>query len=148
MQESLLFIFFLVGQGSIESFNYALHAACSISHPQFFPMANLRDITTRNTARACINAYPGASITRVLTELNTDPIWKEWNELRNVLAHRSAPGRLIMLGGSPSSAPSVWKVAGKLQIVPSLTADLRAWLARRIEALMKTGAELMEAIIP
>lgn len=145
-QESLLFLFFVAGQASIESFSYALHAACSISNPQSFPMTNLRDITVGNTSRGCNEAFPNASVTARLSSLRSDPTWKEWIDLRNILAHRSAPGRVVSLSSGSPSAPSMWKVAGKLEIAPSLTANRRSWLAGILRDLMEASADLMQLI--
>jgi hypothetical protein len=106
LQERALFGFFVTGLSALESASYALWMAGAMDKPAEFPIgtsAALQGITPGSTRDKYKSAYPGTSVTAKLEDLMASSQWQEWKELRNILTHRSAPGRHIsLIVGTPA----------------------------------------------
>jgi hypothetical protein len=95
-QERDLFGFFLSGLSTLESAAYAFFAIGSILDSSQFPMqtnADLRKVSLRFTGDKYAAFYPTDALTTKLVQLQTSPEFEAWGSLRNILAHRTAPGR-------------------------------------------------------
>jgi hypothetical protein len=57
----------------------------------------MRSITPERTAKRLEEAFPEEAITITLKETLVQGIYAEWKDIRNILAHRTAPGRVIYL---------------------------------------------------
>jgi hypothetical protein len=144
VQEEALFHFFVTGLAVIESFFYALFALGALRQPTNFPMStadDLRAIAPVLTKRKFATHFAGTPIEAVLSDLLADPIYKSWCDIRNVLAHRTAPPRhhfmvLTVGGGSGTSqvGSTTWQVTGGRGLVlnDQTTSDKRTWLAAQV----------------
>jgi len=114
-QERDLFGFFNNGFSIFESLSYAMFAAGSMLQPGHFPLATPRQkraISVSTTIAAYKAAYPSDSIAPMLDATVKDPSLQELRDIRNVLSHRTAPGRTIQAAiGGPVSDSDRWKLA-------------------------------------
>jgi hypothetical protein len=112
-QERDLFAFFSNGFSTFEAFFYGAFAAGSILQPKQFPIATPQDqrrITAANTITAYRAAFPSAPFVGALDAVITDHAYMEMREIRNVLSHRSAPGRTMHVAIGAEPAPDQWKL--------------------------------------
>jgi len=110
IQESNLFGFFVSGLSTIESLLYGLYAIASIIKVEKFPIATFKDlksITHENTKNKFEKEFTNLSITDFLKSLIDDKNYKEWKDIRNILAHRTSPGRHFF-GGGNHSGNALW----------------------------------------
>jgi hypothetical protein len=147
-QERQLFGFFVSGIAALESFNFFIHFAAAQLKPSAFPIQkpeDIRAITRRATAEGFTTEFPGDALTVALNNLAKDPKLKEWLRVRNALAHRTAPGRVVYGSMNPNSrAPAPdWKIdpAGPIKIDENLT-------PLRLQWLVATLADLVSAADP
>jgi hypothetical protein len=131
VQERELFGFFVTGLSAIEAFGYGLHFLLSIAYPANFPVDKRRDITIPLTTRCLQATKPDEPLTSCLHSLLDNQKFKDWKEIRDILAHRGAPGRIISLG-SPEG--DIWKLKN-IQISLDLTRGNRSWLAGNLGEL-------------
>lgn len=141
-QERQLFGFFVSGISALDSFNFFIYFAAAHLQPAYFPTerpGHTKAIARKPTADAFGKRFPGEVITTALNNLVDDPKLKEWDEFRNVLAHRAAPGRRIYVSfGTSSPDPAAeWKIdpAGNLKIDADLTPPRLEWLATTLAVL-------------
>lgn len=110
IQESNLFGFFVSGLSTIDSLLYGLYAIASIIKVEEFPIATFRDlksITPENTKNKFKAEFTNRSITVFLEGLIDGEDYKEWKDIRNILAHRTSPGRHFF-GGGNHSGNALW----------------------------------------
>jgi hypothetical protein len=137
-QERDLFGFFVTGLSTIESLCFALYAIGSIVKPNEFPIGtdrNLREITPARTARQFAESFQGEPLTTALEQLTNSGEFAEWSRLRNVLAHRTTPGRGIYVGG-PQHGTIEW--AG-INLDDETTPSRRRWLSEVVRGLLEAG---------
>ena len=138
IQERELFGFFVTGLAAIESLCYGLFAIASMLDSQNFPIktpSDMKSITPKKTAKQFKEAFPRESITTALNKIVTAQEFREWKEIRNILAHRVAPGRVIYLSTKGSSRAALWETG--IQLDKNTTASRREWLARTMNALLR-----------
>lgn len=138
VQERALFGFFLNGLATIESLCYGLFAIGSILLVQYFPFTipeDKRRVSPEETTLRFKAAFPKDDITAILRDMTNSKGYRDWKNVRNVLTHRSAPGRHIYKGGDRDGEVD-W-VHGN-QIDENTTVTRRKWLA-------KTSSDLLEA---
>jgi hypothetical protein len=140
-QDADLFGFFMNGLAALESLYYCLFAMGSRLSPPDFPFAtdaDFRKVNPTNVAPAFARAYPGDALTIALLRVLATPGFKEWTEVRNVLAHRVAPGRTIYGGNVPAMIPPDELRVGALRIpiTDQTTASRRAWLASSLADIL------------
>jgi hypothetical protein len=99
--------------------------------PATFPMGNLRDLTPEKTGTRLRSAFVGESLQTEICQLTSDPDFKHWKEVRNILAHRAAPGRQFSIGSEDDTT----KWLG-IAVDASTTAYRRKWLAARLRDLV------------
>ncbi|ESY52069.1 MULTISPECIES: hypothetical protein [unclassified Mesorhizobium] len=113
-QERDLFGFFNSGFSMFEAFFYALHAAGALLDPVAFPMTTAkeqRNVTAPKTVARYRSAFQSDPIIASLDALEVHGAYLELREVRNVLAHRTAPGRVFHVSIGDTPAPDLWKVA-------------------------------------
>ena len=145
-QERQLFGFFVSGIAALESFIFFIHFAAAHLKPSAFPIqepSDLRAISPKTTAKAFGKEFPGDALTVALTKLVEDPQFNDWNGVRNVLAHRAAPGRVVygsMLPNSRGPAPD-WKIdpAAPIKIDENLTPPRLQWLVSALADLVSAA---------
>jgi len=142
-QERQLFGFFVSGIAALDSFNFFMYFTAAHLRPADFrtqETGHIKAITRKSTEKAFAKEFPNETITIALTNLISDPKVKEWEDCRNVLAHRSAPGRVIYKSfGSSSPDPAAdWKVdpTGNLKIDVNLTPPRLKWLVTSLADLV------------
>jgi len=113
-QERVLFGFFSNGFSVFEAYFYGMFAIGALLKPTLFPLATPADqqrVTPTQAIERYSRAFPGDAIVTAMSGINGDNAFKEYREIRNILTHRSAPGRTFFLSVGSSEAPaSQWKL--------------------------------------
>jgi hypothetical protein len=146
LQERELFCFFVTGLAAIESLYYAAFAIASMLDSANFPMessSDLRSINPRKTAERFSVCFREERLTRALQTTLNDDAYSEWKRIRNVLTHRTSPGRIIHFSTKGPPRPPDWKLG--IRIDDSTTRSRRKWLAREVNLLMKELCRFVEA---
>ena len=137
-----LFGFFITGLSAIESACYALYAIASMLDDVYFPIkkaGNKRNINPESTANRFRTTFPNEEISRALNRMVNGQEYEDWKELRNILAHRGAPGRHIhrTIGSSYDNAhgDALWEFG--IPLNASTTPQLREWLAETLGNLLR-----------
>jgi len=117
LQEQALFNYFNSCFSVFESMCYGFYAIGSIVSPDYFFIndpSDQRKITPESTCKAFQKAFPGEIITNTLTELIADSKYISIRDTRNILTHRTAPGRKHYLNiGNDEKLQSEWKLNDK-----------------------------------
>ncbi len=142
VQERELFSFFVTGLSAIESFCYSLFAIGSMLNPNEFKMTkpgHLQSVSPKKTTEQFSQVFPNEAITTTLAGTLRDVSYAEWCTIRNVLAHRSAPGRHFTQSFPPQPLDEqvLW-IDGVIPIDTATTSARRAWLATTIRNLLNT----------
>jgi hypothetical protein len=116
-QERLLFEFYSSCFSVLEAYFFALFAVASILSPSDFPLATPADeqkVTPTNTLKLLAKHFAGDPIVMALTTLTQSDDYKALRATRNVLTHRTAPGRLMYVSIGEDDAPlTEWKLDGQ-----------------------------------
>ena len=135
LQECDLFGFFVTGQSAVESLCYGLHAVGSVLNPTGFPVRTKRDlkkIDWRKTADLFTKFFPGEELAITLDHLKKSPDFEAWREQRNILTHRSTPGRVFNQGG-PLHGVIGWS---DIELNHETTPTRRQWLTETIREIL------------
>lgn len=138
-QDNALFGFFVYALSAIESCFFAMHAVASILAPADFPMAteqDLKQITPKVTIRRFDRRFGGSVVSTAMRQTVSETEYQEWKNLRNVLVHRSVPGRHFFQPPRSTPRDADWVEMG---IVLDLnTLDGRyPWLTSVLERLIE-----------
>jgi len=138
-QEKLLFNFFVTGLSALQSLSYALYFACSILDKINFPVSSKKDLKSITIESTQIKLEQSAlqnkeSIIKNLKDSINSAEYKDWKEKRNILAHRSAPGRNIFEGGNEHGKV---KWMNGLEIDKNTTAQKYEWLLANVKKLIE-----------
>ena len=160
-EDEALFGFFLKGLAALECFCYGLYAlgtlvrtptqAPSIPPQPLFPHLDPHDpkepqaITPRVTLQAFQQHFAGYALTTQLARMLADPAYREWSNIRNVVAHRAATaGRSLrysnpsaLVGGDDARPSAVTMWAGDIDLTADTTASRYRWLRETLN----TGIE-------
>ncbi len=119
---------------------YALYAIAAFIEPTSFSLAtpaDRRKVSPTKTETAFAAAFPGDPILMTISALFADPSYQEWQRIRNVLTHRTAPGRMMYVGIGNDDAPATeWKL-DNIPLDKALVPTRRAALARALTALLE-----------
>ncbi len=110
--------------------------------PHKFSVLQPWSIDPKSTATHFALAFPTEPLTKALEQLNKDQAFKDWKDVRNVLAHRLAPGRQHFVGGS-QHGNAVWLTG--IKIDTATTVSRRTWLVETLGRLME-AADLFTAM--
>jgi hypothetical protein len=142
-QERQLFGFFVSGIAALDCFNFLIHFTAAHLRPNCFPTqkaSDIRAIARKSTAKAFSRQFPGEAITIALNSLVTDSQLQQWDCFRNILAHRSAPGRVVYasLGSHCPDPAAVWRIdpTANLTIDANLTPPRLDWLVTKLADLV------------
>lgn len=138
-QESHLFAFFANGFAAFESCFYGLFSLGAHLSPPHFPMNTARDhqsISPSSTKAAISKAFSSDPINGVLQVVTGDPAYIEWREIRNILTHRTAPGRTVFVGIGDDNLPDQWKI-NQIPLDVTMAPQRRANLSRLLEMLLQ-----------
>lgn len=169
-EDDALFGFFVKGLSALEGFYYSLYALGALivtptqepsvppsdqfpllthlidrAHPRHHP----RFITPQKTYETYLQAFPGQPITELLGHMQEDEIYKEWSEIRNILAHRIASaGRTIQMSSpnfssnEPPRSVALWGM--NLTLDAKTTASRYTWLRKTINTALEETAAFAE----
>lgn len=140
VQERELFGFFVTGVSAIECFCYSLFAVGGMLKPEEFTISEpgqLKAITPHKTTAQFAKVFSHVEVTHALGELLHDDRYDEWCTIRNILAHRLAPGRQFTQSFPPQPLDEhvLW-TEGAIPIDIATTSTRRAWLATTIRQLL------------
>ena len=137
-QEREFHAFFTCGLSTLESLSYGIFAVCSALDHLTFPFASEKDfkqINIKRTATAFLKKYPSHHFGISLENLVNSNEFQEWQRFRNMLTHRTSPGRSLVMGKSGAL------LRGQtLMIDEQTTRKRRLWLADALTTLL-TAAE-------
>ncbi|QOY88028.1 hypothetical protein [Paludibaculum fermentans] len=147
-QERDLFAFFGAALSTIESFSFALFSLGAKVNPGRFPISTAQDlkrISPENTCGAFQHAFPRSNLTLGFAAALQDAQYLQLKEVRNILIHRSAPGRIIYSSSAmgdrlplPATSDATW-ISG-IPINVDTTAAPRRWLAAKLKDLLRETA--------
>jgi hypothetical protein len=142
LQEKAIFEFFSSGFSVFESFFYGMYSIGAFIDPVNFVLTSPRDqqrVSPSSTKQAYDRTFAGNSILVVFDKLFADPDYQRWREIRNILTHRTAPGRRIYVSlGSDDMPPVEWKL-NNTPLNASIVSDGTRDLSRILTNLI-TGA--------
>jgi hypothetical protein len=142
-QERALFDFYSAGFSVFECTCYALYAIGAFIRPDLFLLGTERDqqrVSPPSTRDAFGRAFPGDPICAAFATLFADPEYQQWREVRNVLTHRTAPGRRIYVSiGMDDELPTEWKL-NNTPLDASIATRGRAELGRLLTGLLNSAA--------
>lgn len=147
IQERELFGFFITGLALLESFAFSCYALGAILDSDKFPMSNPKSITMGSTTDKFLRHYTTETLTSRLDQLRNDAEFKEWNEIRNVLAHRLLPPRQITVVLYPPQQEIEKKVSwinDNIRIDGNTTSSRRYWLARTLAELINSADQFTQ----
>src|SRR3990167_3359258 len=114
VQERTLFDFFGSGFSVFESTFYGLYTIGAFLEPTYFSLTSKEDqrnVSPKRTNEAFVRAFPTDPILIAFQEITSDTEYRRWRDIRNVLTHRTAPGRRIYASiGGKDPIPAVWKL--------------------------------------
>lgn len=138
IQERELFGFFTTGLSTIECFCYSLYSIASIINSKEFPIddASLRYVTPSNVKNKFSKdeAFKYSKIKIELEKLIGEEKYNEWCSIRNILVHRSSPGRHFFYGGEHHGKTKWMK---EISIDVNTTSSRFDWLKNKITILLK-----------
>lgn len=141
-QERQLFGFFSNGYSVIDACFYAAFSLGALLKKDAFPIATPKDrqrITPNSTQAAFLKSFPDDVFCSLLAEIATHQALIEWREVRNVLTHRSAPGRRMFVSfSSDHQLADEWKLNGIVlnkEMAPFRRKQLEEWLVQFIAGL-------------
>lgn len=146
-QVGAFFSFFTASLATIESLCYSLYALGQAKGaPGFDLIDGKRDwkVDPGTTQAAFARAFAGSSIAAELAVLASSVEFKALRDIRNVLAHRVEPPRIIELhAGSPLPPPAPWFLINgdTVRHEPATTAARRAWLAKELHTLIYSAQQ-------
>ena len=130
-QERQLFGFFSNGFSAFEALFYGMFAVGSFLDSTSFPLSSPKDerrVSASRTVDAYAHSFADDPIVSVLKSVVDDRAYTEWKEVRNVLTHRTAPGRILFVGIDETETPAdQWKLF-------NITLDQAAMSTRREQA--------------
>lgn len=138
-QDQALANFFSNGFSTFESIFYGLHTIAAFVDPANFSLATPKarqQVSPTQTSATFKRAFPNDPILVVLETLFSDPAYQEWREIRNILVHRTAPGRQMYVGiGSDDAPETEWKL-NKIPLDSSMVRGRRIELSRVLNSLL------------
>lgn len=150
LQERALFDLYSSGFAAFECAFYGLYTVGAFISPREFPLTTPREqqqVSPSRTKVAFARAFPGDPILAVFAALFADPQYQQWREIRNVLTHRTAPGRRIYVSiGDDDEPPTEWKLNNS-PLDESLASTGRRELSRLLGELLAGSATFVAAEI-
>lgn len=147
IQERHLFGFFSNGFSAFESYFYGMFAIGALIRPAEFSLITPKDqqsVSPISTDRAYSRSFPGSPILTAFGATFADAAYREWREVRNVLTHRTAPGRTIFVSiGSDDDLPPLWKI-NNIPLDSATAAIRRTHAARMLSRLLEAAALFVE----
>jgi hypothetical protein len=147
-QERHLFGFFSNGFSAFESFFYGMFAIGALLHPAQFPLTSPKEqqaVSPSSTDRIYTRAFAGDPVLAAFAAVFMDSAYKEWKEIRNILTHRTAPGRTIFVSiESDEDLLARWKI-NDIELGTQTAPIRRSHTARMLGSLLDAAALFTEA---
>lgn len=147
-QERHLFGFFSTGFSAFEAYFYGMFAIGGMLQPSDFPLSSPKEqqaVSPASANRTYERAFPGDPILNTFQSIFADVAYREWKEVRNVLTHRTAPGRTIFVSiGSDEDLPPRWKI-NNIVLDESTAASRRTHASRMLGTLLNAAADFIES---
>lgn len=139
LQENALFAIYSAGFSVFECACYGMFAVGAFLQPAHFLLtspANQQQVTPGRTFAAYKSAFPTEPITAAFHQMLNDAQYLQFREVRNVLTHRSAPGRRMYISFGDDSTPSAeWKL-NNVPLDSSISSSAKQELSRVVSALL------------
>lgn len=139
LQEKLLFDFFSASFSCFESTFYAFYSVGAFLVPEKFNLTTARDqqrVSPNSTRDAFSKAFPNEQILGDMETLFQDSEYQKIRETRNVLTHRTAPGRTMYVSlGTDDTPATEWKLNNS-PIDDSIVLHTRQELSRTLKHLL------------
>jgi hypothetical protein len=139
-QERDLFGFFSNGFSVFEATFYAVFSLGAIVDPQTFALVTPKDqqrVSPLTTLAALRKAFNDDPLTAVVAQIQNDPAYLEWREIRNILTHRATPGRHFFVGiGGDDALADQWKLKD-IPLDKNMAPKRRGELARILKILFQ-----------
>jgi hypothetical protein len=136
-QERLLFDFYSSCFSVLEAYFFALFAVAHMLKPSDFPLATPDDeqkVSPATTLKKLGTNFAGDTIVTALTTIAHGGDYKGLRGARNILTHRTAPGRLMYVSIGEDAPPTEWKLDGQ-----PITDDLLMLRKAQLAALFKVA---------
>jgi hypothetical protein len=143
-EDQMLSELFSNGLSALESFCFCLYfAGAFTSQRSHFPLITKpREIALKKAATAFQLAFPSAALSTELANLQSDSRFVEWSDIRNVLAHRVSPGRIVYISNWQKPDSPSWTLPAPLSHIPLDTQAAQArldWLTDILNRLVGTA---------
>jgi hypothetical protein len=139
-QDQALADFFGNAFSAFESTFFALYSIGVFISPIHFSLATPKDqqrVAPAQTLAAFRTAFPTDPIVQDLETLLGEPTFKEMREIRNVVVHRSMPGRRMYVGLVQDDAPPTeWKMRN-IKLNEEMTKNLLYNFQRNFSTLIE-----------
>ena len=126
-----------------ESACYGLFAVGAYLRPTDFPLTTAKEqqqVSPTRTRDAYVKAFPTAPIVDSFAALFADPAYQGLREIRNVLTHRTAPGRRMYASLGAEDAPATeWKL-NNVPLDGALAPERERDVARMLGGLITAAA--------
>jgi len=140
-QESYLSTFFSSGFATFESAFYGLYALGGMVNGSPLSLATAKDKQSVSPSRvhtAFSKAFAGDSSLAAIDAILNDIEFKTFRETRNILTHRTAPGRTMYVGiGGDKDLPTEWKL-NNMPLDKTIATQGRSHVARLLTAIVDT----------
>lgn len=147
-QERALFGLFSNAFSAFESVFYGLFTLGAFITPAAFPLSSPKEqqqVSPTRTNEAFNKAFAGDPILTAFAALFKDPAFQQCREIRNILTHRTAPGRRLYVSvGADDAPPAEWKL-NNIPIGASIATGNRADLARLLGDLLTATSAFVAA---
>lgn len=147
LQEKTLFDFFSSCFSTFEATFYGLYAIGNFINPTHFPLSSERDqqrVSPLNTYNAYIQAFPNDPMISSLSAFFANPEYQQLREIRNVLTHRTAPGRRMYISIGSEEAPATeWKL-NDVPVDESIVESAMSELSRLLLQLLTAGEDFVK----
>lgn len=147
LQERILFDFFSSGFSTFEATFYGLYVIGTFIAPTNFSLSSEKDqqkVSPSSTRNAYINAFPNNPILLSFTDLFADPEYQQLREIRNILTHRTAPGRRMYVSiGSDDTPSTEWKL-NSIPVDESIVINAVQALSRLLTQLLNASDDFVK----
>jgi hypothetical protein len=137
VQERELFGFATNACSALDCFAFGVAAAAGEPTFDVLTARGRRNISFETVAGNADTGYGGGALARTLTVIRQDQTYTRLVDLRNLLVHRAAPSRDIVLGGVSSlSLKRHYPDDPGLVLSPTTMDDLSDWLGVNVQQLV------------
>jgi hypothetical protein len=147
-QERDLFGFFSNGFAAFEAYFYALFAIGALLDSSTFLLespSHQQQVSPSHTIRTYARAFPSDAILAAFETLASDPAYRQCREVRNILTHRTAPGRTFFVSvGGDETPKDQWKLFD-ITIEQSMTLTRRADVSRLLSEALEAAQKFVDA---